>query len=79
MHNPHSGWGKAKEDLFNDSEHGNSTVKKITTQHDGLIKEYKAAVREYSETTGGGTNEVDATLDGTNMQCNDHRSPEIKR
>jgi hypothetical protein len=39
------------------------TVKKITNKHDELGKDYKAVKREYCDTTGGGKNEGDATLD----------------
>jgi hypothetical protein len=60
-----SDWrSKAKRELFDDPEHANLTVKKITNKHDGLVKDYKAVKREYCDTTGGGKNEGDATLDG---------------
>jgi hypothetical protein len=58
---------KAKKELFNDAEHADLTVKKITNKHDGLVKEYKAVRREYCDTTGGGKDERDATLDGISL------------
>jgi hypothetical protein len=58
---------KAKKELFDDPEHEDLTVKKITNKHDGLVKDYKAVRREYCDTTGGGKNEQDATLHGISI------------
>jgi hypothetical protein len=58
---------KAKKELFDDPVHEDLTVKKITNKHDGLVKEYKTVRREYCNTTGGGKNERDATLDGISI------------
>jgi hypothetical protein len=55
-----------KKELFDDPKNEDLTEKKITSKHGGLIKNYKAVKREHCDTTGGGKNETDATLEGMN-------------